>query len=216
MHAAFADYPDDEVFAIFCHEAGHAVAALACGRPINEMYIHPDTGFTGHGVEGSVYPDEVRLFVVYAGPWAQARALAGEADSLAFEELVKKLLWEFNFCDWVEFQLASRREIREGDCHAFLMDSFHGADPPYDSAFDPKWNVDLEGLLHHIKNLATAMYENQALIEIDLGERKRASLQRIGSLRWARPGFQPIDDSGPSGCCQHLVRFFASKSERQT
>jgi hypothetical protein len=51
------------------HEAGHAVAANRRGRTVFEILVDFPGGFTRHQEAGSDY-----AFIIYAVPWAQARA----------------------------------------------------------------------------------------------------------------------------------------------
>lgn len=207
MHPSFEGMSADDIYSVYCHEAGHAVAALSQGRPISEMYLHPEEGFTSHGLEdGSKYEDNDRLFVVYAGPWAQARVFVEDVDSPGFGAEVARLLWA-NFCDWVEFQLSLHREISVEQCASLKFDSSLGAEPPFDSPFDSQWDTHLKTLATAIDKLATALARDQSEIEISVGD-YHARLERVEALRWRQPGLDPTPDDGPHQCCEALVQFF--------
>jgi hypothetical protein len=59
----------------YFHEAGHAVAARRRGRAVNEIFIHPEDGFTRHGTDDTEYEGDDHQFIVWAGPWSEVRAL---------------------------------------------------------------------------------------------------------------------------------------------
>ena len=63
----------DERYITACHEAGHAVAALMRGGgEITSITIEPTADYLGY-TWTRIKPFD-RAFIIYAGPWAEARA----------------------------------------------------------------------------------------------------------------------------------------------
>jgi hypothetical protein len=49
------------------------------GRSVNEIYIHPEQGFTGHGSFDTDYKDDDHQFIVWAGPWVASTKVVYES-----------------------------------------------------------------------------------------------------------------------------------------
>ncbi len=62
------------------HEAGHAVAAVVLGGQLRDVTISGDAGRTT--VEPDTFPRGREAPIAYAGPWAQARHVAGRRPTL--------------------------------------------------------------------------------------------------------------------------------------
>jgi Peptidase M50B-like len=62
----------DDRYLTACHEAGHAVAALMSGGRITSITIDPTLQCRGRTSGRCTSFDN--MFVIYAGPWAEARA----------------------------------------------------------------------------------------------------------------------------------------------
>ncbi len=84
----------DERYITACHEAGHAVAALMRGGgEITSITIEPTADYLGY-TWTRIKPFD-RAFIIYAGPWAEARAQwtdptfdGCDGDGCLFEDLV--------------------------------------------------------------------------------------------------------------------------------
>jgi hypothetical protein len=90
------DNLDDDANA--CHEAGHAVAALIRSCELGSVTIEP----TDHTLGLTLVTPRTatdRSFVIFAGPWADARSqwplptLDGEHYGKTFEESLKRAFW---------------------------------------------------------------------------------------------------------------------------
>lgn len=171
----------------YFHEAGHAVAARRCNRPVNEIYIHPDNGYTSHGSDDTDYKDNDHQFIVYAGSWAEVRALwaisgidtgANDAQGNGFADTVRIFLRK-NDSDWLEYHQAMgcnydrshRSQAREA------YDS--GSDPPEERPPDASWHALFEGMWPEIRKPGLTMLAGETQIRV--GD---TMLHRVGPHRW--------------------------------
>jgi len=68
------------------HESGHAVSAVVLGAQIRSVVVPDDEGLTDPSGLTSIEPDSFpagrKAAIAYAGPWAQARWIAGRRPTL--------------------------------------------------------------------------------------------------------------------------------------
>jgi hypothetical protein len=181
----------------YFHEAGHAVAARDRKRPVNEIFIEPDHGYTRHGTEDTKYQDDDHQFIVWAGPWAEARACwafqgkgkhgenAGE-----FIDDARSLLRK-NGHDWREFHEAMGRTITDADVAEARMAYDTGGEPPKgEYAPDDQWDGLLDGMWLQINTLATNLMAEAAIIHVDPRQEIMVRMPKL----WRRWGWQPPED----------------------
>jgi hypothetical protein len=176
----------------YFHEAGHAVAARRRGRPVNEIYIHPEQGFTGHGSFDTDYKDDDHQVIVWAGPWAEVRALwafnqIDTADDFAgssFADTVRRFLRK-NASDWLEYHRAMGRDYDKSHSdQAYAADwspvgngVLPAEDPP-----DASWDALLREMWPATRLLGLMMLQGETVISV--GDDR---LHRVGPHRWLRP-----------------------------
>jgi hypothetical protein len=183
----------------YFHEAGHAVAALRQGRPVNEIYIHPVNGFTNHGTADSDDDSEDMQFIVSTGPWAEARALwtiAGidrdghDARGYSFADKWRDFFRK-NSDDWRDYHQALGHVVSPDDRRKVLEGYFVGGEPPsYERLPNGGWDARPEELWAEIRQLALTMLEAAEVIEVGHAQ---PPLDRVGPLRWRRRGWQPSE-----------------------
>ena len=125
------------------HANLHAVAARARERPVHEIFIHPERGYTRHGSEDTPYKDDDHQFIVWAGPWAEARARwefegkdsRGE-NVQAFTNEVRSFLRK-NGHDWREFHEAVGRDVTDDDAGSARMIYDQSLDTPPQGECEP-------------------------------------------------------------------------------
>ena len=183
----------------YFHEAGHAIAALQSGRPVNEIYIHPTDGYTCHGLDKSDYNAEDCRFIVTAGPWAEVRALwailgidkdAHDDAGLSFGHKLRDFLRK-NSDDWRDYHQALGHTVSEDDRRQARDAYFDvGVPPPYECPPEGGWDALPEQLWFEARRLAMAMLGAEDVIEIGYGQ---LPLDRLPPTRWRRRGWQPSE-----------------------
>lgn len=194
------------------HEAGHAVAAHRSGREVYEIWIHPADGHTTF--QETV--GETFAFIVYGGPWAQARYLCIPemlySDDLPPADRVAEMLTA-NRSDWIAFE-----EATGGDANAVktyldeselaLLDQYYGvADDERASAtsgptaapqpplpdLDPNWNREMGGAWREVEALAASLLAGEQTVRIG----KDAPLVSLGLVGgygfWRKENWTPTD-----------------------
>jgi hypothetical protein len=175
----------------YFHEAGHAVAALRRNRPVNDIYIHPDNGFTSHGFDDT-YEGDAHQFIVYAGPWAEVRALwafnginknADDAAREKFADTVRDLLRK-NGSDWLEYHRAMGRDYDEshrGQARA-VYDLNGDRVPPDEDPPHESWDALFDEMWPEMRWLGLRMLSGQTQITVG-----NDTLLRVARGRWIRP-----------------------------
>jgi hypothetical protein len=119
------------------------------------------------------YQDDDHQFIVYAGPWAEARAcwaIKGKdkrgPNARTFTDDVRALLRK-NDSDWLEYQRALGREVSKADALEAKMAYLIGGDPP-DGECEPddEWYELLDGMWYDINTLATNLMTDVAVIPV--------------------------------------------------
>jgi hypothetical protein len=181
----------------YFHEAGHALAACDRNRPVHEIFIHPDKGYTRHGDDDTKYEGDDHQFIVWAGPWAEARAFwefqgksTRGAEGHAFSEQVRSFLRK-NSSDWFEFHQAMGREVTKDDAFRAYM-SFIGEGDPPDGECEPdaEWDVLLDGLWGRINTLATNLIAEHPVITVDPRQKNMVQVPKL----WRMWGWDPPED----------------------
>jgi hypothetical protein len=172
------------------HEAAHVVAARTRGRPVSEIYIHPDNGYTSHGSDGIDYKGDDHQFIVYAGTWAEVRALwvargigagAHDAQGNSFADAVRILLRK-NDSDWLEYHQAMGRDY-DSSHRRQARDAYDSdGDPPDETPPDPSWHPLYQEMWPEIIKVGLTMLAGEQ--QLKLGT---ATLARIGPRRWILP-----------------------------
>jgi hypothetical protein len=193
------------------HEAGHAVAADRCRREVFEILIDFPGGFTRHQEAGGDY-----AFILYAGPWAQARAQwtketidtgTRDDDGHSFEEHVKAMFGS-NPDDWCKYE-----HEKGGDCstiaayqaeetEAYEKGELYRFAPAPITTPDREWDTLLENAWTTIKDVATRMLAAEPEITLGDGEPleraepEGAPSERTEPVSWRRRDWTPTDDAG--------------------
>lgn len=177
------------------HEAGHAVAALRRKRAVYEMYVVFPDGFTRHEKLDADY-----AFVLYAGPWAQARADRAHRGFLrrcflwpgrCFARHVA-IMFGHNYDDWrayeeemdgnvdvvLAYDLAKTRAYHEQGMRRYDIPAT--ITPP-----NKEWDRELAKVWPEIQKLATqilAADEHEQAITLSDG----TTLDSLTSMHWLR------------------------------
>lgn len=174
----------------YFHEAGHAVAACRRNRPVNEIYIHPDNGYTRHGSDDTDYEGDDRQFIVFAGPWAEVRALwatrdidtgTDDAEGNSFADTVRVLLRK-NDSDWLEYHQAVGYQYDSSHRHQARAAYDLGHDPPEEHPPDVNWHPLYEEMWPEIIKLSLTMLTGEH--QLTVGD---VTLHRVGPHRWLTP-----------------------------
>lgn len=182
----------------YFHEAGHAVAARDRKRPVDEIFIHPEKGFTRHGDETTEYQGDDHQFIVYAGSWAEVRAcwaFQGKdkhgPEGHTFTDEVRNLLRK-NDRDWLEYHHAmGRTELTEADALEAKMAYENGSEPPEGECEpDDRWDGLLDGMWGQINTMATNLIAEAPVIHVDPGQEILVQVPKL----WRRWGWEPPDD----------------------
>lgn len=183
-------------FSTFFHEAGHAVAAAKCGRPVQELYIHPVDGFTHHGLpDVEDDPDEMK-FVISAGPWAEVKSLrliAGiaedgdtDAGQPSFADTWRELFRK-NLSDWRDYHRdALGYQVSNDDLEKVNSAYFYPGTtslPDYESLPDGGSDALPAEFWVEVRQLAVTMMEAAPEIDVGYGQ---PLLRQIDTTRWRR------------------------------
>lgn len=141
-------YATDAWLTAFRHESGHAVAALSRMRPVKEILLNaPFDGFTFQGCKDTPEIGDDHEFVLWSGPWAEARTaneLAGVTDAVPTVGQVRGFL-----------------EKNAGDRGAYF-EAIEGKAPPSEA----QWGDVLDGLWSEIKTLAEKLRNLDDVVEL--------------------------------------------------
>jgi hypothetical protein len=164
---------DDDRYVTACHEAGHLVAAHM--RGVRVASIHVDTHYghikieRGSGVEYA--------FILYAGPWAEARAgwpeptiddTALDTSGRSFADQVA-FAFSCNTSDWAEYEQEMGGDVGAvSDAGLVEMFGWDFAWPPVTPP-DPAWDAELEARWPEVQQLAARMYAGEAIIAVGDG-----------------------------------------------
>jgi len=174
----------------YFHESGHAVAAHRRNRPVNEIYIHPDNGYTSHGSDDTDYKGDDHQFIVYAGPWSEVRALwatrnldtsTNDAGGNSFADTVRDLLRK-NDSDWLEYHQAMGYNYDRSHSKQARAAYDLGSSPPVECPPGASWHALYEDMWHEIIKVGLTMLAGEQQLRV--GD---ATLHRVGAHRWLLP-----------------------------
>lgn len=182
-------------FLAFFHEAGHAVAAARCARPVREIYVHPKNGFTQHGLLGLEDDEEHMKFLISAGPWAESRALwmingfernGYDASGRTFADIWRDLFRK-NLIDWRDYHLQGLGYQVSQDDLAQVNNAYFfpgGASlPAYENLPGGGWDALPDDFWTEVRRLAMVMME--AAPEVDVGHGQPV-LEQVATTHWRR------------------------------
>ena len=173
----------------FFHEAGHAIAANHCGRTVNDIYIDPSNGYTSHGSFDQEYQHDDRQFIMWAGTWAEVRALwafydvatSEEVDARSFAQMAREFLRK-NDSDWLEYHQAVGRDYGQRERQQASAAYYGTASPPIEQPPNEEWNERLEEVWPLMRLLGLSMLKGDS--QINVGQDQLVRVQRG---RWLRP-----------------------------
>lgn len=195
------------------HESGHAVAARKRGREVYEIFVHPSDGHTTF--QETVGEDFA--FIVYGGPWAQARFLSAtetpEGVGLPSPSCVSEM-FAFNRSDWLALEAVTGGDVDAVRTYLDLtekaaLDKFFGGagddgvcDLPRGRelqrpalALNPTWGGEMDAAWPEVQDLAARLLRRDREICVGPGE----PLVLIGTLDgydfWRKRGWVPSDDA---------------------
>lgn len=176
------------------HEAGHAVAFLEIGHQIREMYLDPYEGFT-NPVDPKAHADPRFTFVLYAGPWAHARAKTSANGVPAFEDVSTEM--RANFSDWRAYEelmpggdvgKVDRVDIATTDAYFDASKSASNIDYPPIAPPLRSWDDDLAALAPKIEQLVEELQTAESAGVVERGFLGgELPLVKVSRLRWQRP-----------------------------
>jgi hypothetical protein len=195
------------------HEAGHAVAANTRGREVYEIWIHPMDGHTTF--QETV--GENFAFIVYGGPWAQARYLCTremlDADGLPPADRAAEMV-TLNRGDWIALEEATGGDVDTVKTYLDLREmallrEYDGVadEEPAPAASDrtaaaqpatptlgPTWNREMGEAWPEVEVLAASLLAQERAISIGPG----APLILLGLVDgyefWRKEGWTPTED----------------------
>lgn len=199
MHSVASEVDPIRWYLAYFHEAGHAVAARSRNRPVNEIYIHPEKGYTRHGDDTVEYDGDSHQFIVWAGPWAELRAcwvlqgrdkISTEDHSLFVDE-VRSLLRK-NSSDWLEYHRAmGRMDLTEVDAlDALVAYNNSEAVSSDDCEPDEQWDRLLDDMWLDINNLATSLIADTPNIHLDNAQLDLFPVTKL----WRKWGWEPPEE----------------------
>jgi hypothetical protein len=148
--------------------------------------------------EDTEHQDDDHQFIVWAGPWAEARAcwaFQGKdkhgPDSHSFTEFVRSLLRKNNH-DWLESHRAmGRTELTEADAQEARRTYDNDLDPPEGECEpDDQWDGLLDGMWLQINTLATNLMAEAPVIHVDARQEVVVQVPKL----WRRWGWHPPED----------------------
>ena len=182
----------DDVFLAAHHEAGHAVAATRRGYAVTEIVIDPERGFTEYA---AIPHGDDHAFIVYAGPWAHARALwmsptadsdARDEDGVRFSDRVAAQM-QNNIADWKTYEgimpdgdpaaVDAAASVRTQALHGELFDAVVQKDIAQPNA---EWNAELASAWTDIQDLSRHLIAGDDVIQVGT-----STLHSIGTKYWA-------------------------------
>lgn len=156
------------------HEAGHAVAAAKCpDGHVDEIdirntpFVETERGGTKHD-----HRPEDQAFIIYAGPWAHARA-KWPGETIDLDRVLAVLRW--NADDWTAFQQVHGHEVSANDLMQFQIAATDGGIAPPEYWPNMTWHEEAAEVLvrawPEIQELAEKMLAGEREIVLSNGQR---------------------------------------------
>jgi len=165
---------DGDAYVTACHEAGHVNACELRGVKVGRVYINTYDGRTDFETSGCVD----YAFIVYAGPWAEARAgwteptiddAVLDATGRSFAAHVAAA-FSFNTSDWVEYEQEMGGDF-SAVSNAGLAEMFGWEfEWPRMTPPEPTWPAELEARWPEIQELATRMLACDRVLQVGTNE----------------------------------------------